>query len=402
MKDGFGKVSRLIDGYESTMVGTLSKMIEIKAISPSSSGDGESDRADFLQKILESWSIGAKRYDYTDETGTRRSNLVAVLGKRERTIWFIAHIDTVSEGERSLWKGDPFKARVEDGKVYGRGAQDNGQSVVGSMYALKALKESGAKLKYNYGLVLAADEELGSEWGMKKLMKERGLFGRKDMFIVPDSSSPGGKLIEISEKGRLWLKITVKGKQAHASLPDTGINAYRYSIRFLDRLDKELHERFNARDRMFDPDSSTFEMTKHEKNVDSINIIPGLEVCYLDCRILPCYKSDEVLDYIKNVSTNKEYSEVKFEFEALQKDEANKVAPDAEIVVMLKDALKELRGMNAKTIGIGGGTVAAMPRELGMQTVAWESADNMDHLPNEYSRISDMVADSKVFAYLCL
>ena len=88
--------------------------------------------------MLRSWGLNPRRYDYIDEHKAKRSNLVLKYGSKPRTLWLLAHIDTVSEGDINLWKTDPFNAVVKNGKIYGRGAQDNGQSVLSSMYALRS------------------------------------------------------------------------------------------------------------------------------------------------------------------------------------------------------------------------------------------------------------------------
>ena len=172
MKKDFEKIGTIIESSSDELVETMSGMISIKSVSPLSGGEGEKERADYLEKKLASWGIGAVRYDYTDESGAVRSNIVAKYGNCNRTLWIVAHIDTVAEGEIGLWKTDPYSAVVKDGRIYGRGTNDNGQEVIAGMFALKALMESGAELKYNIGLALVADEEIGSRYGIQKLLDE--------------------------------------------------------------------------------------------------------------------------------------------------------------------------------------------------------------------------------------
>lgn len=393
-------LNAIIDGYEKDMVSTMSEMVAIKSISPASGGAGEKERADYLESLLESMGFKIVRYDYKDESGAVRSNLVVRYGNTERTIWIVSHIDTVSEGDMKLWNSDPFKATIVDGKIYGRGTVDDGQSAVGSIYALKALKESGAELKYNFGLVLVADEEVGSKYGIQKLLEE-GIFKKSDMFLVPDWGTPDGKMIEVAEKSIMWLKITVNGQQVHASTPDDGVNAYRYSIMFLSRAYDLLHDKYNAGNAMFKPTKSTFEMTKHEKNVDSINIIPGMEVCYLDCRVLPQYTLDDVMKDIEGIAAGPDFQKVKISFEAVQREEAAPpTSENAEIVRLLKRVMKEQRGIDAGPIGIGGGTCAGFFRRAGFESAVWFTCDDIAHQPNEFLVIKNMVDDAKVFAGL--
>ena len=400
MKQDFSKISGAIDSSKADMLKAMSGMISIKAVSAKSGGKGESERAMYLESMLGSWGIPAKRYSYRDDTGTERPSLVARIGENRRTIWIVAHIDTVSEGDRSLWNTDPFKASIDQDRVYGRGTNDDGQAVISGMYAMKALKDSGSALKYNYGLVLAADEEEGSVYGMQKLMHE-DIFSRDDMFVVPDWCTPDGSAIEVGEKGMLWLRITVDGKQAHASTPAEGKNAFRHMARFLVRVDELLHRKYTKQNPLFRPEYSTFEMTKHEKNVDSINILPGKDVAYIDSRVLPEYSLDEVIGDVRSVASSDEFKEVKIAVDIVNReDPAPVTSGDAEIVRMLAGALEDLRGTKASLTGIGGGTCAAFPRKAGMQAATWMTGEEVAHRPNEYAKVSDMVNDAKVLAYL--
>ncbi len=204
-------IDKVIDGYEGDMIETMKRMVAIPSISPASGGEGESKRADFLESIIRSMGLETKRYDYNDGKGIR-SNIITRYGNADRTIWLIAHIDTVAPGDLAAWSHNPFDAVVRDGRVYGRGASDNGQDVIASIYALKAIIESGIQPKYRFGLALVADEEIGSHWGMERLMNE-GIFSDKDMFVVPDAGSPDGRHIEVAEKGMLWVRIKTIGKQ---------------------------------------------------------------------------------------------------------------------------------------------------------------------------------------------
>ena len=248
--------------------------------------------------------------------------------------------------------------------------------------------------------MLVADEEVGSKYGIQKLLEE-GIFKKSDMFLVPDWGTPDGKMIEVAEKSILWLKITVNGQQVHASTPDDGVNAYRYSIMFLTKAYELLHEKYNAKNATFKPVSSTFEMTKHEKNVDSINIIPGVEVCYLDCRVLPQYKLDDVMNDVSGIANGPDFKKVKISFEAVQREEAAPpTSENAEIVQLLKKVIKEQRGIDAGPIGIGGGTCAGFFRRAGFESAVWFTCDDIAHQPNEFLVIKNMADDAKVFAGL--
>ncbi|MEM3876795.1 MAG: M20 family metallo-hydrolase [Candidatus Micrarchaeaceae archaeon] len=392
----------MIDSYKDEILKTAKAMISIKAISPESGGEGESKRADYLSGLLSGMGFKVDRYEYKDGKGVMRPNLTVVFGNNERTLWIVSHIDTVSEGDLSLWTHDPFTLYVEGDKLYGRGINDDGQDVLAGIYALKALKESKAKLKYNYGLALVADEELGSRFGIEKLIEE-GIFKEEDMFIVPDGGNERGDEIEVAEKGILWVKVSVHGKQVHASTPAMGVNAYRKAIEFIGAADRLLHEKYAARNPIFQPDVSTFEMTKHEKNTDSVNIIPGLDVSYIDCRVLPEYSLDSVLEDLKKLAASKDFSNVRIDIEAFNREDAAEPTPaDSEIAKLTEKSVKAIANIEPRMVGIGGGTCAAFFRKKGMPAVVWSKKFDIAHQPNEYALLSDILLDAKVFADMCM
>ncbi|RKY18953.1 MAG: diaminopimelate aminotransferase, partial [Planctomycetota bacterium] len=73
---------------------------------------------------------------------------------------------------------------------------------------------------------------------------------------------------------------------------------------------------------------------------------------------------------------------------------------DAPIVLMLKEAVREVYGVEAKPMGIGGGTVAAILRDAGIPAAVWAKLEETAHQPNEFCVIENLLGDAKVMAYL--
>ncbi len=389
---------RIVESFREDMVKTMCDLIEIKAISPDSGGEGELDKAEYLMKLLDGFEV--ERFDAKDERakGGVRPNIVAKIeGESERTIWIVSHMDVVPEGDVALWKTPPFKAVVEDGKIYGRGAEDNNQAIVSSLFAGKAIMEFGTP-KLSYGLAFVSDEETGSRFGIQHLLRQ-DVFKEGDLIVVPDAGNEKGDEIEIAEKSILWLKFKVHGIQSHASTPK--LNACRRAMEFMLELDRVLHSRFDAKNSLFSPPRSTFEPTKREKNVDNVNTIPGLDVSYMDCRILPEYDVDEVLNVVNEVRRRFEERDGKpIEVEVVQKESSPPTDENSEVVLRLKRAIKLARGVDAKVVGIGGNTCAAFFRKAGFPTAVWGTFLGNAHQPNEFCLIDNMVNDAKVFAIL--
>ena len=414
-------VSEEIEKLRDEMVNVLMELVKIPAISPDSGGEGEYDKAMKLLELIKGWPFDkVERYDAPDPRAKNgvRPNILAYYygeqGEKSPRLWVLTHLDVVPPGDLSKWTvTKPFEPLVKDGKVYGRGSEDNGQSLVASLYAVRALMNLGMRPKRTIILAFVSDEETGSKYGLEWLMKEHPeVFRKDDLVLVPDGGNEEGTFIEIAEKSILWMKIKVKGKQVHASMPGLGLNAHRVAIDYAKELDEFLHEKYNARDELFDPPESTFEPTMGGNPSDAPNIAPGEHEVVFDCRVLPQYNLDNILNdaqelaeeikekYRKEVN-GKVLPEVRVE--VLQRLDAPAPTPkDSEIVKLLQKAIKEFRGKDVKIGGIGGGTFAAYFRKLGIPAVVWATLDEMAHQPNEYTKIENMVEDAKIMTALAL
>jgi len=381
------------------------RMLRIKAVNPRMGGEGELDRAEFIESFLKKEGFSAARIDVEDgEFGKKRPNISAKLeGRGSRCLWFISHMDTVPEGSIELWHSDPFEPVIKDDKITARGAEDNGQALVSSLFAFRELKKLGVSLPFNVGVWLVSDEEFGSTYGIKHLL-EHNAFRKDDLVIVPDSGTPKGNDIEIAEKGLLWLKITTKGKQVHASLPSKGLNARRVGMRLAIDLDESLNRKYAGKDPLFDEPRSTFEPTKSELNVPNVNTIPGLDVSCFDCRVLPMHKLERIVSDVERIIRKHERkSRASISLEVIQKESAGPAtSEESEVAVLLAKAIREVAKIKPRFVGIGGQTVGNLFRKQGIPTVVWSTVDDVPHEPNEYSWVRNLINDTKVFAVIPL
>lgn len=403
------KVTEKIASYRHEMISLQGKLTSLVALSPENGGTGEIEKAEFLKSYLGNISgVSIEEIRAPDKRVPcgYRPNLVAKLkGMKEgRTVWIMTHMDVVPPGDLTHWRGDPFEVWVEDNYLYGRGVEDNQQGIVSSIFALRALIELGVKPPYDLGLVLVADEETASKFGIDFLLNERrDLFSHEDYIIIPDAGNEDGTMIEVAEKSIVWLKFTTKGRQCHASTPEKGVNAFTAASHLVTRL-SAMYDVFGKRNALFDPPISTFEPTKKEANVPNVNTIPGEDVFYLDARILPEYDVEEILERIRqDVREIERAFEVRIEIEPVQIERATKPTPaDAPVVKALQKAISDLRAKEARPKGIGGGTVAAYFRRRDYHAAVWCTIDELAHQPNEYCKISNIIEDSKVFAHVFL
>ena len=403
-KEGLlARVSGSVDADSQAIQDFFVRMLKIRAVNPRMGGQGELERAEFLEGFLKEKGFSVTRVDVKDSEspGGVRPNISAKLDGRDRgrNLWFISHMDTVPEGSRDLWRTDPFEPAIKDGKIIARGAEDNGQSLAASLFALCTLKRLGEPLPFNVGVWFVADEEFASNYGVKALLKRR-LFRRDDLVVVPDAGTPKGTDIEIAEKGLLWMKLTTRGKQVHASLPKKGLNAHRVGMKLALELDEKLNGKYRKRNSLYDYPVSSFEPTKIEANVGNVNTVPGVDVFYFDCRVLPEYDLEDVVQDVKTkVRQVERRYRAKIEFEEVELEPAGPAtSPQSDVASLLSRAVSRVSGVRPRFAGIGGQTVGNLFRLEGIPTAVWSTIDDVPHEPNEYSRVANLISDTKVFA----
>lgn len=379
------------------------QMTAIPALGPENGGTGEMAKARYLESVLH--DLGGVEILRVDAPDTRvpdgvRPNIVARMpGAGPRRLWLLGHMDVVPPGEAQAWKTDPWTLQVDGDRLIGRGVEDNQQAIVSMLLVAEALRATGVTPDLGLGLLFVSDEECGSRYGMEHVIRERpDLFGPEDLIVVPDMGVEDSSLIEVAEKGSVWVKVTVSGRQCHASTPEEGRNALVAASDMILHV-KDVQARFAAVDPLFDS-PSTFVPTRHEENVPNINTLPGKDVFYVDCRILPCYACQDVLDaFAATFGEIARQHGVDVTVEAYKTQPPTPVTPvDAPVVQRLSSAIRKVLGVTPRHLGIGGMTVAAVFRAQGFNAVGWATLGGTMHQPNEESRISRAIGDARVFA----
>ncbi len=161
-----------------------------------------------------------KKLGFDEVRFDKMGNTIGRIGNGKRVIVYDSHIDTVGVGDPSSWGWDPFKGKIEDGVLYARGACDEKGSTPGMIYGLAMARDLGLLdgwTAYYFGNM--------EEWcdGIAP-----NTFVEVDPKIKPDFAvigEPTKMLTYRGHKGRLEMKVTAKGKSAHAASNHLGDNA---------------------------------------------------------------------------------------------------------------------------------------------------------------------------------
>ena len=277
------------------------KLIQIDSQNPP--GD-ESRIAKFVKNYLDNLGLKTKIYEFKK----RRSNVVAVLGGRDKkhALLVTPHLDTVPAGKN--WRFSPFKSKIYKGKIYGLGATDCKGNLACALEAINSLVEARIVLNYNLVFAATSDEESGSNLGLVPLL-DKGIL-KPDAAVVLDSDDFE---IIVTQKGLVHLKINLQGVRAHGAYPWRGINAIDIAIDILKEL--KTHKFFYTKNKYLRPPTLNIGTIK---GGDKVNVVADWCEFELDFRFLPGMSEREILKELKNI-IQRHTQKFKIEIEGIQK-----------------------------------------------------------------------------------
>ncbi len=164
-------------------------------------------------------------------------SIIGRIGNGPRVMAFDAHIDTVYPGDREQWSFDPFQPKIEDGKIWGRGTVDQKGGMAAMVYAGKMIKELGLNEQFTIYMTGTVMEEDCDGLCWQYLLKEEKL---KPEFVV--ITEPTNLNIYRGHRGRMEIRVEVKGRSCHGSAPERGDNAIYKISRIALEIEK-LNER---------------------------------------------------------------------------------------------------------------------------------------------------------------
>ena len=150
-----------------------------------------------------------------------QGNVLGYVGTGEKIIAFDAHIDTVGIGEITNWTFDPYEGYETDEEIGGRGASDQLGGIVSSVYGAKIMKQLGL-IPEGYGILVTGtvQEEDCDGLCWQYIIQEGGI---RPEFVVSTEPTDGG--IYRGQRGRMEIRVDVRGISCHGSAPERGDNA---------------------------------------------------------------------------------------------------------------------------------------------------------------------------------
>jgi acetylornithine deacetylase len=356
-------------GYITRMLQDLVRINSVNPLlDPSSAGEGEI--AAYVGGAMA--AVGAEVH-YLEPKPGRVSVVARLRGLRPgRSLMLNAHADTVDVGGML----DPFSGDLVDGRVHGRGAFDMKGGLAAMMGAMKALAEAGCPHGGEVVLAAVADEEYAS-LGTEDLLRRY----RPDAAIVTE---PTALDICLAHKGFAWFEVTTKGRAAHGSRFDLGIDANMRMGRVLaglDLLEKDLRAR--TPHRLVGPPSLHAATLAGGSGLSTY-----AERCRLQIerRTIPGEVRAAVIDEIRQLLRRQVERDPSFaaDFEVLLVREPFEVAEDAAIVRALADASTAVLGRRPAFVGQTPWMDAALLAAAGAETVVMGATGAGAHAKEEW------------------
>jgi len=204
-------------------------------------------------------------------------NLYARYGTESPNLCFAGHTDVVPPGDESRWRFPPFAGRIEEGRIWGRGACDMKSAVAAFTAAAgRFLAERGAAFGGSISLLITGDEEAEAINGTVKMLQVLAARGEAiDACIVgePSSGDTVGDTMKIGRRGSLTGRLTVRGAQGHVAYPHKADNPLPRLVRMLAALSPGDGPEIDGGSAHFDP--STLAITTIDVGNPAANVIPA-------------------------------------------------------------------------------------------------------------------------------
>jgi len=391
----------------------LTELISIESTSPS--GDNYHLVVDTLKEFFSKNSVDVEVIRVTEEYQKTRCKHVsekpryivrAIVGK-ESDGWleFNGHYDVVPGGPG--WTvTDPFKPKVVGSRVYGRGATDMKGGLTSMALAMALLAEDNVGLKVT--AVFVPDEEVGGECGTGYYVESLG-DRLPNYVVIAEPSTP--RHIYIGHKGGIWVKVTVKGKTAHASTPWLGDNAFVKMAKLVTWLEDNYVSTLSSRKSNYTYDlpegNVPTAMLGGEAGVPSgkANQVPGQAFFTIDRRSIVEENLDEVFQELKQAvlegAKRVGIGEDSIDLSVMTRVEPAFVKPGNPLSRSIISSAREVGLPEPREIVCIGGLDLRYYSIKGVTAVAYgPGVLNKAHAPNEYVDYEEVYNVARVYAKL--
>jgi len=357
----------------------------------------EKKAAHFLADKLKKEGIDVRLQKVEDD----RFNVIGMIQgeSKGRSLILNGHLDTVPPSPEMI---DPYNPKLRNGKLYGRGAADMKGAIGAMVYSLIAIKRSGITLDGNLIFTGVIGEESPGHGGTGYMVK----YGPKaDMAIVGE---PTNLKIVVTHKGVDRIKINIKGKAAHSSTPQRGVNAISKATKFIHAIEKDLIPELNKRKHNL-LGSPTINIGIIEGGINP-NTVPDNCVIQIDRRWIPGESPSTIIKEFEDILNHLKENDPEFKAELKRMEYLEEtphspleISEDHYIVKALKKSLHKI-SLSPEISGISGWTDAALlNNQAKMPTVVFGPGSLAQaHSDVEFINVDSLLTATKIYILTAL
>ncbi len=285
-------VTQVIDMIDTDqLIRLTSDLVKINSVWDPDAGTSEREAAEYVLK----W---AKNHDFEarmEEVAPGRPNVVLFqsFGPGNRVLMFEGHTDVVTPGDRSTWTYDPFGAKIDGRRMYGRGTNDTKGNLAAMLIAMDALKNSGVTLNGKIiGGVLCDEED--QMLGVIDFIKR----GHADVVTGAIICEPQDGLVCNIQKGALRAKYTISGRMSHGAMPLAGLNtapAVACLINGLHELELNAVNTVGMDEHLGWPSFTPTVIRSPSTGAAQLNVMPSESIMLVDIRTIPGQSHPDII-----------------------------------------------------------------------------------------------------------
>jgi len=351
------------------------KLLQYKSITPNDAGI-----YDFIEEYLgESWScIKLDIEDVTNRFYYKKFN------DNDENLCFAGHVDVVPTGDG--WSVDPFEAKIVDGIITARGAQDMKSGVASFLYACKNATDFNGTLS----ILLTSDEEGEAIHGTVKVLeylKEKNFLPTSAIVAEPTCEDIFGDAIKVGRRGSINGYFELQGKQGHAAYPEKAINPVHQIAPILPEI---AGFNLDNGDDFFSP--SKFVVTDIRSGMEVTNVTPNKLNMMFNVRNSTKTTQETIKDFIAQKFDGLDYT-----LRLTQGSYPFVTDANTDVVKNMQKSIHDICNIDTKLSTAGGTSDARFFGQFKIPTVEFGVKNDTIHAIDERVEIKDVEKLSEVF-----
>ena len=358
-------------------------LIRCPSVTPQDAG-----ALDIVESALQSVGFETHRLIFSEPGTPDVDNLFAKLGTGRPHLVFAGHTDVVPVGDIARWRHEPFAAKIDDGRIFGRGASDMKGAIAAFVAAtIDYVKTHGAP-GGSISFLITGDEEGPSINGTVKMLDwARARGERFDHCIVgePTNVDTLGDTIKIGRRGSLNGVIRVIGKQGHVAYPHRANNPAPVIARIVAALSSHALDDGTAHF-----DRSNLEVTSIDIGNPAVNVIPATAQAQFNIRFNDLWTLETLKTRIRALVVEAA-GDATVELEFMPSNAVSFITEPGAFSSLVSRAVAGVTGLTPE-LSTSGGTSDARFIIRDCPALEFGLTNETIHAVNEHARIADIDA----------